>query len=63
MLWVAGLAWGPRDLVPANAEKAVLRTIAAHSTIFVLISIFQHLFELFVGSIAPRPAIGGGISS
>jgi hypothetical protein len=45
VLWVAGLAWGPRDLVAASAEKAVLRTIAAQNAIFVLVNIFYHPFS------------------
>src|ERR1700688_2810598 len=56
VLWVAGLAWGPRDLVAANAEKAVLRTIAAQSAIFVLVNIFYHPVQLFGGSVTSRPA-------
>jgi hypothetical protein len=38
MLWVVGLAWVTRDFVAANAEKAVLRTIAADSAFFVLVN-------------------------
>jgi hypothetical protein len=58
VLWVAVLAWGPRDLVAANAEKAVLRTIAAQSAIFFLVNILYHRFSCFgVGSVTPRPDI------
>jgi hypothetical protein len=38
MLWVVGLACGPRDLVAANAGKAVPRTIAVASAIFMLLN-------------------------
>jgi hypothetical protein len=62
VLWVAGLAWGPRDLVAANAEKAVLRPIAAQSAIFDLVNIFYHPVQLFgVGSVTPTPDISDGL--
>ncbi len=43
MLWIAGLAWVTRALVEADAEKAVPKTIAVATAIFILLNIVASL--------------------